>query len=246
VSDHPAHHHRPSCSAASATHHPTDPCGAQGTTPRTGLDVPPVLSTEFWELPEIRSALLSRHFGRFLRSYRTTQSPHITQTQLAHWLGITQGQLSRIERSSLPVRDLAKLDTWAHLLHIPPDRLWFSPSPPSGTDDAAPNRATVEESEHNEGSDVHRRDLLKVAGVTAAAAGTGLLSHTPWQRLIDSVNKGRPVDTATVQLMQDRTADFFHTEETVPARQLLESIAQHRDTLRGLFRMALSIFLDAC
>jgi tetratricopeptide (TPR) repeat protein len=74
---------------------------------------------------------------------------------------------------------------------------------------------------------------LKVAGV-AAAAGTGLLSETPWQRLIDSVDKGRPVDTATVQLMQDRTADLFHTEETVPARQLLESIAQHRGTLESL------------
>jgi transcriptional regulator with XRE-family HTH domain len=238
VSDHPAHDHRPSRSAASATHHSTDPCDSQGATTRTGLDVPPVLSTEFWELPEIRSALLSRHFGRFLRSYRTAQSPQVTQTQLAHWLGITQGQLSRIERSSLSVRDLGKLDNWARMLHIPADRLWFSPSSPSGTDDSAPNRATVEESEHNEGSDVHRRDLLKIAGVTAAAAGTGLLSHTPWQRLIDSVNKGRPVDTVTVQLMQDRTADFFHTEETVPARQLLESIAQHRDTLKILLTNA--------
>jgi tetratricopeptide (TPR) repeat protein len=38
--------------------------------------------------------------------------------------------------------------------------------------------------------------------------------------------------------MQDRTADFFHTEETVPARQLLESIAQHRDTLKILLTNA--------
>jgi hypothetical protein len=96
----------------------------------------------------------------------------------------------------------------------------------------------VEKSQHNEGSDVRRRDLLKVAGVAAAAAGTGLLSETPWQRLIDSVDQGRPVDTAAVQLMQDRTADLFHTEETVPARQLLESIAQHRNTLQSLLANA--------
>ncbi len=38
--------------------------------------------------------------------------------------------------------------------------------------------------------------------------------------------------------MQDRTADLFHTEETVPARQLLESIAQHRNTLKALLANA--------
>ncbi|MGH3841676.1 MAG: helix-turn-helix domain-containing protein [Pseudonocardiaceae bacterium] len=196
-----------------------------------------MLSAEFWEQPELRSALLSRHFGRFLRTYRTIQSPQIKQTQLAHWLGITQGQLSRIERSSTPVRDLHKLDAWARVLHVPTDRLWFSPSPTSAsTDEATPSRATVVKSQHNkgsEGSEVRRRDLFKVAGVTAAA-GTGLLADTPWQRLIDSVDNGRPVDTATVQLIQDRTADFFHTEETVPARQLLESMAEHRNTLKAL------------
>lgn len=178
-------------------------------------------------------------FGRFLRTYRTVQQPQVKQTQLAHWLGITQGQLSRIERSSTPVGDLHKLDTWARVLHVPPDQLWFRPSPAlPDPSEAAPNRATVEEPQHNEGSDVRRRDLLKVAGVAAAAAGTGLLSETPWQRLIDSVDKGRPVDTATVQLMQDRTADLFHTEETVPARQLLESIAQHRNMLKSLLANA--------
>ena len=204
-------------------------------------DVAPVLSADFWEQPEIRSVLLTRHFGRFLRTYRTVQLPQVKQTQLAHWLGITQGQLSRIERSSIPIRDIQKLDTWARALHVPPDQLWFSPSSaPSAPSQAAPNRATVEKSQHNEGnegSDVRRRDLLKVAGV-AAAAGTGLLADTPWQRLIDSVDKGRPVDTATVQLMKDRTADLFHTEETVPARQLLESIAQHRNTLQSLLANA--------
>lgn len=199
----------------------------------------PVLSAEFWEQPEIRSALHSRHFGWFLRTYRTVQSPQVKQIQVAHWLGITQGQLSRIERSSAPIRDLDKLDTWARVLHVPPDQLWFSPSPAAiDADEAVLHRVTLEKSPHSEGSDVHRRDLLKVASVAAAAAGAGLLSDTPWQRLIDSVNKGRPVDAATVQLMQDRTADLFYTEETVPARQLLESIAQHRTTLQTLLANA--------
>jgi hypothetical protein len=150
-------------------------------------------------------------------------------------LASPQGQLSRIERATAPIHDLHKIDTWARALHVPPDRLWFSPSSASSTaEDVASSRVTVKKSPHNQGgSNVRRRDLLR-AGVVTAASGTGLLSDTPWQRLIDSVDKGRPVDTATVQLMQDRTADFFYTEETVPARQLLESIAQHRNTLEAL------------
>ncbi|MGH3975669.1 MAG: helix-turn-helix domain-containing protein, partial [Pseudonocardiaceae bacterium] len=207
---------------------------------QTTPDVPPVLPAEFWEQPELRSARLSRHFGRLLRTYRTSQSPQIKQTQLAHWLGITQGQLSRIERSATPVHDLHKLDAWARVLHIPADRLWFSPSPTSSSaGEATPSGVTVEKPRHNEGrSNVRRRDLLKVARGLPLLPVSGLLSDTPWQRLIDSINKGRPVDTATVQLIQDRTTDFFHTEETVPARQLFESMTQHRNTLKALLANA--------
>ncbi len=97
----------------------------------------------------------------------------------------------------------------------------------------------MEKSPHNEGSAVYRRDLFKVAGVTAAAAtGNRLLASAPWQRLIDSVNKGRPVDAATAQLIHDRTADFFDTEETAPARQILESLTQHRAMLVSLLANA--------
>lgn len=38
--------------------------------------------------------------------------------------------------------------------------------------------------------------------------------------------------------MHDRTADFFDTEETVPARQILESLTQHRETLSSLLTNA--------
>jgi transcriptional regulator with XRE-family HTH domain len=228
--------HCTSCNTSLTADNPADLCELCANATHAAPDAPPVLPADFWEQPEIRSALLSRHFGRFLRTYRTSQTPQVKQTQLARWLGITQGQLSRIERSSTPVGDLRKLDTWTRVLRVPQDRLWFSPSPDSASDDAAPDQATVEqEPPRNEGSDVRRRELLlklKAAGATAAAAS--LLSDTPWQRLIDSLDKGRPVDTATVQLMQDRTADLFHTEETVPARQLLDSIAEHRTILTTL------------
>ena len=235
MSDHHADRHCTSSSTSPTGDNLTENCEC-GESTHDASGMAPVLPAEFWEQPQIRSALLSRHFGCFLRTYRTSQSPHVKQTQLARWLGITQGQLSRIERSATPICDLAKLDTWAQRLHIPPDQLWFSPSASAArnADAPAPQRATVEASPHSEASDMRRRDLLKAASVTAA----GLLSDTPWQRLIDSVNKGRPVDTATVQLMQDRTADLFHTEESVPARQLLEAFAQHRTTLETLLANA--------
>jgi tetratricopeptide (TPR) repeat protein len=79
---------------------------------------------------------------------------------------------------------------------------------------------------------LRRRDAI-VGGV-ATAAGSGLLADAPWQRLMDSVDRGRAVDMATVQLMQDRTADFFETEYTVPARHVLDSLASHRATLTTL------------
>ncbi|MBV9013738.1 MAG: hypothetical protein JO272_17155 [Pseudonocardiales bacterium] len=196
----------------------------------------PVHPAEFWEHPQLRAAARERHFGRLLRAYRGVQTPPVQQTQLAGWLGITQGQLSRIERAVTSVRDLVKLDQWARVLHIPEHLLWFEFSPePSEALADPPLRATVEEparDENDEDEDVRRRDLI-VGGVTTAT-GTGLLADAPWRRLMDSVDKGRPVDATTVQLMQDRTADFFETEYTVPARHVLDSLTNHRATLTTL------------
>jgi len=240
MSDHHVGRHCTSCSPVPTGDHLTENCESCGETTHDAPDVAPVLSAEFWEQPQIRSALLSRHFGCFLRTYRTSQSPHVKQIQLAHWLGITQGQLSRIERSATPIGDLAKLHSWAQRLRIPPDQLWFSPSAPAvhPAEEPAPQRASVDYAPHSEASDMRRGDRPNTTSVAATVASAGLLSDTPWQRLIDSVNKGRPVDTATVQLMQDRTTDLFHTEESVPARQLLEAFAQHRTTLETLLANA--------
>lgn len=195
----------------------------------------PVHPADFWEQPQLRAAAQERHFGRFLRAYRVVQTPLVQQTQLAGWLGITQGQLSRIERAVAPVRDLVKLDQWARVLHVPAHLLWFEvSSDPSETSAASPGRVTLAGgADQGEDDDVRRRDLLKAAGVAAAASG-GLLAETPWQRLMDSINKGRPVDTATIQIMQDRTADLFDTEYTVPARHVLDSLIKHHTTLTTL------------
>jgi len=198
------------------------------------LGAPPVHPADFWEQGQLRAAARERHFGRLLRAYRLGQTPPVQQTQLAGWLGITQGQLSRIERATAPTCDLNKLDQWARLLHIPGHLLWFELSPsPTETPDIPLTTATLEMADQGE-DDMRRRDLLKVAGIAAAAAGSGLLADAPWQRLLDSMGKGRPVDAATIQLLQDRTADLFDTQYAVPAREMFASLTKHRATLTTL------------
>lgn len=195
----------------------------------------PVHPAEFWEQPELRAACRERHFGRFLRAYRLAQTPPVQQSQLASWLGITQGQVSRIERAIAPIQDLAKLTQWTRVLHIPEHLLWFDVSPDPS---CLTSRATLDESSQQTCEDdaVRRRDLFtlaEVAGVSAAT-GSGLLADAPWQRLRDSLTKARPVDAATIQLMQDRTADLHDTEHAVPPRDVFDTLIRHRSTLTTL------------
>jgi transcriptional regulator with XRE-family HTH domain len=202
----------------------------------TGPVVPPA---DFWELAEVRTALLNRHFGRFLRVYRAAHVPQVKQAELAEWLGITQGQLSKIERSAASPSDLAKLTRWAQVLHVPADLLWFDLLPaPADVPSSSETATQITTSPIGEGNDVTRRDLLIAAGVVTATAGVGLIANTPWQRLRDSVDNGRPVDPATIQLMEDRTAEFFETERTVPASQMLDLLTKHRAILSTLISNA--------
>lgn len=89
----------------------------------------PAHSTIFWEHPNIKAALGARHFGHLMYAYRLAHDPPVTQAELGHWLGLTQGQVSRIERSASPVRNLERLDRWARVMRVPSDKLWFQPDP---------------------------------------------------------------------------------------------------------------------
>lgn len=125
---------------------------------------------EFWRRPALRDAFRARHFGQVLYAYRYEHRPVLTQARVGRWLDLTQGQVSRLERSE-PVRDLAKLEAWARVLRIPQAQLWFQlgeqppraypsgPEAPSLRDDAM------------EGDDVRRRDLFKVAGLALPGSG---------------------------------------------------------------------------
>jgi transcriptional regulator with XRE-family HTH domain len=69
--------------------------------------------------------------GKVARAYR--EHPYhwpvygeggIPQRLLGEWVGLSQGQVSRIENGP-PIRNLDTLAYWARVLRIPPDLLWF-------------------------------------------------------------------------------------------------------------------------
>lgn len=94
----------------------------------------PELPDEFWNAPELRAALAEREMGLVVRAYRYHEhhgGRPLAQTTVAEWLGITQGQLSRIESGQNQVRELDKLIQYARRLRIPDHLLWFDvPSTP--------------------------------------------------------------------------------------------------------------------
>jgi transcriptional regulator with XRE-family HTH domain len=89
---------------------------------------PPPLPEHAWNTGELRGALQARDIGGAIRAYR--RHPHhgrrrITQDEMARWLSITQGHLSRIERGRMRVSNLEALTSYARVLGIPPRLLWF-------------------------------------------------------------------------------------------------------------------------
>jgi hypothetical protein len=92
----------------------------------------PTKPDRFWQRPALRKAFGARHFGQVVYAYRYEHRPVLTQTKVGRWLGLSQGQVSRLERTEEPYHDLNKLDEWARALHIPQRYLWFqlSQQPP--------------------------------------------------------------------------------------------------------------------
>jgi hypothetical protein len=115
------------CGTRLAADNRTGRCAACRRKDRERFAHPPTLPAEFWDHPELRAALASRHFGRVLRAYRC--HPHhglrpLAQDIMARWFGLTQSQLSRIENGP-PTVHLDRLIAWAQLVGIPEHLLWF-------------------------------------------------------------------------------------------------------------------------
>ncbi|MGH7868997.1 MAG: hypothetical protein ACREP9_15515, partial [Candidatus Dormibacteraceae bacterium] len=101
-------------------------CGACSHAASDRLLRPPVVPREFWDTDQVRDALATWHMGRVIHAYRTHpyHGKPLPQAVVGNWFGLTQTQLSRIEKGK-PPEELSKLIRWAQLLGIPGELLWF-------------------------------------------------------------------------------------------------------------------------
>jgi transcriptional regulator with XRE-family HTH domain len=95
---------------------------------RKGFAAAPAVPAEFWDHHAMGEALASRHMGRVIQAYRRHpfHGRHpLAQEMVGAWMGVTQGQLSRIENGPAIVH-LDRLMHWARVLGIPSSCLWFT------------------------------------------------------------------------------------------------------------------------
>lgn len=99
---------------------------------RDQLRTPPAqLRNEFFETNEFRAAFESRHIGKVFKVYRN--HPHhlrvhgkpLSQELLGRWLGLNQGQVSKIEKAPKVDLTIETLQNYALILHLPQHLLWF-------------------------------------------------------------------------------------------------------------------------
>ena len=150
---------------------------------------PPAVAAGFWLDDELQAAPVLAH-GQGHPGLPPAPAPRpawLTQ-DVAGWAGISQGQLSDIERGA-PINDLDRLISWALLLGIPEQFLWFKlpGSGPSGE----PAGITSADDPHPEIRDpagaLHESSL---AAERAAALGVDL-----WD-LLDALEATRISDTS--------------------------------------------------
>ncbi|MGH3833856.1 MAG: helix-turn-helix domain-containing protein [Pseudonocardiaceae bacterium] len=157
--------------------------------------------------PALRDALAARHFGQVISAYRHEHRPVLTQAKVGRWLGLTQGQISRLERTAQPTHDLNKLDQWARALRIPERYLWFQLSPqPSFGDASFHNADSLEHESGARGGGVKRRQLLhavKAGAASVSGSAFGWFSARPPLR-----SSTRAVGMTDVRIIREMTQTF--------------------------------------
>jgi tetratricopeptide (TPR) repeat protein len=141
----------------------------------------PRLGAEFWRTDEMRDALASRDMGIVLAAYRRHPAHGrrpLPQADVSRWLGITQGQLSRIEAGRNRVRDLDRLVHYARRLHAPPELLWFD----------------VAETEPEPTKTI---DVVRLPGGPAVPAATARIEATLAESLLITLDQYATTDNLT-------------------------------------------------
>ena len=167
----------------------------------------PIKQDGFWQRPALRDALESRHFGQVLNAYRYEHRPVLTQAKVGRWLGLTQGQVSRLERTAQPSHDLLKLEQWARALHIPQRYLWFQlPRQPADAYLRPRDASSLDDESETGGEDVQRRQLLRAAAVGAASVSSSAFG---WFSTQPAPQSGvRAVGMTDVQIVREMTQTF--------------------------------------
>ncbi|WP_258079867.1 helix-turn-helix domain-containing protein [Nocardia cyriacigeorgica] len=137
-------------------HVPNDRCPWCGGRPGSTMlcircritDQVPELPDYVWWSGDLRHALDARDIGAVIRAFRShPYHPRaVPQQDMARWLSITQGYLSRIETGRVSVSNLTTLISYARALRIPPALLWFElPASPDENVSAtrSPRRPTL-------------------------------------------------------------------------------------------------------
>ncbi|MGH3909151.1 MAG: XRE family transcriptional regulator [Pseudonocardiaceae bacterium] len=167
----------------------------------------PVKPDSFWQGAALQEALRAQHFGLVIYAYRYEHRPVLTQSTVGRWLGLSQAQVSRLERTEEPCHDLNKLDEWARALHIPQRYLWFRLSRQSRHEYSAPGDAPSLHREAGTGDkNVRRRHVLRTAAAGAASAGSSAFGWFDAQPSAPPAT--RAVGVTDVQIIREMTQTF--------------------------------------
>jgi hypothetical protein len=191
----------------------------------------------------MQAARTSRDMGAVIKAYR--RHPHfrspdghpLRQEVVALQVGLSQVQVSRIEKGTNQVRDLGKLVHWARALAMPASFAWFEL--PAADDEERDRYATARPpgtvgsaTGTTEENDVKRRTALVTPVVVMAAAVS--TNSEPWQRLNRAMENPSRLTASDVDDLERETVDYFRREEHEPARQLAGGLRHHTQRLSRL------------
>ncbi|WP_228799218.1 helix-turn-helix domain-containing protein [Nocardia cyriacigeorgica] len=114
---------------------------------RGTADRVPELPDHAWWSGDLRRALDAREIGAVIRAFRyhPYHARTVSQQDMARWLSITQGYLSRIETGRVQVSNLNTLIGYARALGVPASLLWFDLPAPREENSAmrSPRKSTL-------------------------------------------------------------------------------------------------------
>jgi tetratricopeptide (TPR) repeat protein len=210
---------------------------------RDQLRTPPThLRDGFFETDEFRAAFESQHIGKVLRAYRNHPrhlelfGKALNQELLGRWLGLTQAQVSKLEKGKSE-QNLDVLRNYAEALRLPHRLLWFDMPGQSRLHGAADS---LDSDEQHKITDTVRPLMCgdtmgtEMADLCLAMQPTGvstpLLDHVEHTVARIHTNFAKVPPTELLPVVNDHlrwTTDRLKLGQTVAHRRQLCSIVGH-------------------